>query len=148
MRRSRRFSSGAVLSMDSMVDIVFQLLIFFLFTFQIRLFETVVPMKMTSASPETETAAPAASAEPSILELEGDRQGSLTAIRLNGDPLSSLKELPARLAAPGRGGPRSVTLRPHPRLHFDHVIQAAMIVQDAGWTPQLMRRIPGPKGTP
>lgn len=80
------------LQMTPMIDIVFQLLIFFIMTFKIVALEGDFNIKMPSAAP-SEGAPDEDQLPPIVLKLSADAAGNLTSIMLNDQPLESFSEL-------------------------------------------------------
>ena len=127
--------------MDSMVDIVFQLLVFFLFTFQVRLFETILPAEIALPRPKP-AARPLEKDEkrPLLLRLEADGAGQLATATLDGQPLPNLAALPERLRGLEADRPmekRQVELHPADGVHYNVVVEAAGLVARSRWTLQL-----------
>jgi len=124
------------MGMEPMVDVVFQLLIFFLFSFHVRLLETLYPVEVISARPETRTL----DQNPPVVVLEAGPDGDLSAIRLDAAPLDSLADLENALRKWPAGqehADRRVFLRPATALKYEHVVAAALTIGRAGKQVQL-----------
>jgi biopolymer transport protein ExbD len=112
--------------MTPMIDIVFQLLIFFILTLRIAPaeaeFELKMPRRGTTASAEW-------TAMPMIVELTSHESGSLESIVLNGEALSGIEELQARIVRLVAENPQLTTaarveLRCEEELAYEHAIAA------------------------
>jgi len=142
MIRRRKRLDGEVpdLPMDPMVDVVFQLLVFFLFSFQVRMLETVLATEIAVPRPPSVQPVEKDDKPPLRLALEAGPDGVLTALSVDGEPVASLADLPAVLARREADRPaekRQVELRPADEVRYDGVVQAARAVADARWRPQL-----------
>ena len=117
------------LQMTPMIDIVFQLLVFFIMTFKIVApegdFNIRMPPPATTRSqemPDTPTL---------TLRLTADDQGNLTSIKLGDNPFSSMSELRVHIrnlvadeAGPGTASDREVELQCDYNLNYKYAIEA------------------------
>jgi biopolymer transport protein ExbD len=144
MRIRHSTSSGdekVQLQMTPMIDIVFQLLVFFIYSLKIAGqegdFNVKMPLAAPAAGPPSAIAVP-----PMKIRLRSDPEGRLAAVELNGralaarDPLEALRlEIIAVLGDDyGPGSIREsaeVEFDFDYRLHYEHVIQAITAV--SGW---------------
>jgi biopolymer transport protein ExbD len=139
-RRKRPHSEVPELPMDSMVDIVFQLLIFFLFTFQVRMLETVLATEIAVPRPPSAQPVEKDDRPPLQLVLQARPDGAIESLTLDGEPVASLEALATALARREADRPaekRQVALRPAEGVRYDGVVQAARVVAEARWRPQL-----------
>ncbi|MBN1853968.1 MAG: biopolymer transporter ExbD [Pirellulales bacterium] len=118
------------LQMTPMIDIVFQLLVFFVMTFRIALPEGDFSIQMPSASASA-TLEPQTS--PTLqVRLKARADGELTSITLDGTSMSDFTDLQQRIrrivrdsAGPGESGSdREVEIDCDYHLKYDYVIQA------------------------
>ena len=138
MRIRHSTSSGQEkieLQMTPMIDIVFQLLIFFIMTFKIVSMEGDFNIKMPQASPSaTQNIEP--DFPPMSLFLSAGEDGVISGIRLNNDPLPSFPDVNRRIIelvggqAPGVEGEDSaeIELEFDFNLHYEYVIGAITAV--------------------
>jgi biopolymer transport protein ExbD len=100
-------ASKIAIDMTPMIDIVFQLLIFFILTLQIAApegdFQVRMPQLGTAAAPATRELPPL------LVRLVSDRQGNLWQIQLNGQTLASFDELQQTIER-GLGGDARLTV--------------------------------------
>ena len=93
----RRLEKVAV-NMTPMIDVVFQLMIFFMLTFNIIApegdFDVRMPLSKSSAEPLDELQLP-----PIQVRLASDAEGVLTGISMNGEPVKDFDELRQRVAS-------------------------------------------------
>ena len=93
----RRLEKVAV-NMTPMIDVVFQLMIFFMLTFNIIApegdFDVRMPLSKSSAEPLDDLQLP-----PIQVRLVSDAEGMLTGILLNGEPVKDFDELRQRVAS-------------------------------------------------
>ncbi len=142
MIRRKNRSPGDVpdLPMDPMVDVVFQLLVFFLFSFQVRMLETVLATEIAVPRPPAVAPQDPDEKKPLQLAFQANADGSLAGLTLDQQPLASLESLPAALGRRETDRPpekRQVELRPADGLRYDVVVQAARVVAENRWHPQL-----------
>ena len=123
------------LQMTPMIDIVFQLLIFFIMTFKIVSMEGDFNIKMPQASPSTtQTIEP--DFPPMSLFLSADQDGEISGIRLNNDSMGSFPDVNRKIIelvggqAPGGGGEDTaeMELEFDFRLRYEYVIGAITAV--------------------
>ena len=92
----RRLEKVAV-NMTPMIDVVFQLMIFFMLTFNIIApegdFDVRMPLSKSSAEPLDDLQLP-----PIQVRLVSDAEGMLTGILMNGEPVKDFDELRQRVA--------------------------------------------------
>ena len=119
------------LQMTPMIDIVFQLLIFFIMTFKIVSMEGDFNIKMPQASPSTtQTIEP--DFPPMSLFLSADQDGVISGIRLNNDPMENFPDVNRKIIelvggqAPGADGEDTaeMELEFDFRLRYEYVIGA------------------------
>ena len=93
----RRLEKVAV-NMTPMIDVVFQLMIFFMLTFNIIApegdFDVRMPVSKSSAEPLDDLQLP-----PIQVRLVSDAEGMLTGILMNGEPVKDFDELRQRVAS-------------------------------------------------
>ena len=93
----RRLEKVAV-NMTPMIDVVFQLMIFFMLTFNIIApegdFDVRMPLSKSSAEPLDDLQLP-----PIQVRLASDAEGMLTGILMNGEPVKDFDELRQRVAS-------------------------------------------------
>ncbi|MEE2795855.1 MAG: biopolymer transporter ExbD [Planctomycetota bacterium] len=93
----RRLEKVAV-NMTPMIDVVFQLMIFFMLTFNIIApegdFDVRMPLSKSSAEPLDDLQLP-----PIQVRLASDAEGMLTGISMNGEPVKDFDELRQRVAS-------------------------------------------------
>ena len=93
----RRLEKVAV-NMTPMIDVVFQLMIFFMLTFNIIApegdFDVRMPLSKSSAEPLDDLQLP-----PIQVRLASDGEGMLTGISMNGEPVKDFDELRQRVAS-------------------------------------------------
>ena len=93
----RRLEKVAV-NMTPMIDVVFQLMIFFMLTFNIIApegdFDVRMPLSKSSAEPLDELQLP-----PIQVRLASDAEGMLAGISMNGEPVKDFDELRQRVAS-------------------------------------------------
>ena len=123
------------LQMTPMIDIVFQLLIFFIMTFKIVSMEGDFNIKMPQASPSTpQTIEP--DFPPMSLFLSADQDGEISGIRLNNDSMGSFPDVNRKIIelvggqAPGADGDDTaeIELQFDFRLRYEYVIGAITAV--------------------
>ncbi len=117
------------LQMTPMIDIVFQLLIFFIMTFKIVSMEGDFNIKMPQASPSTvQTIEP--DFPPMSLYLSADQDGVISGIRLNNDPMPSFPDVNRRIIelvggqAPGAEGEDTAEME----LEFDFNLRYEYVI--------------------
>lgn len=149
LRRKKKIQGDVPdLPMDSMVDIVFQLLIFFLFTFQVRMLETVLATEIAVPRPPSVQPLEKDDKGPLKLRLEAQADGTLKSATLEKEALGTLDALANALKQHEVDRPaekRKVELRPDESVRYDVVVQAARVVSSAGWHPQLGSKPAPPK---
>lgn len=119
MHLRKRISLGGVLiDMTPMIDVVFQLLAFFLMTFQVAAVEGDFNVKMPLAGPPIRQAIPSPTLH---LRLTANPEGELSAIALNGQPLDSFSALQARVVSliGTEQGPNATAVLPEVELDCD-----------------------------
>jgi biopolymer transport protein ExbD len=97
MRIRSRALPGVKIDMTPMIDIVFQLLVFFALTLKVSLLEGDLAML-----PPLETApggTQSLSVPPLLVVLHADDQGGLSSLELNGRPLAGTDQLHAQIVA-------------------------------------------------
>ncbi len=130
-----------------MVDVVFQLLVFFIFTFQIRVMERyywvrVAKTKAAQVTPES---------KPPKVKLQSRPDGELQAILLDEKPLQTPDDLAAELLRRPRSPesqPATVFVTPVGVLKYRNVVAVTMAIQRAGWAVALMRADSGAASSP
>ncbi len=135
-RRLRSQDRPDAMTLEPLVDVVFQLLVFFLFTFQVRLIERLYWAELPAVAPE------ARSVEANIqVRLLASDSGQLAALTVDGVRLETIEQfetlLRQRLVEPKSSVPR-VLLRPQGQLRFAYVMRATLAAQRAGCQPSLM----------
>ncbi len=140
MRRSRRRSSGpglerarGELSMDPMVDIVFLLLVFFLFTFQLRISEIQWSVETVVSGAGT----PADGEPPLKIEMTENSTGAAVIIAGRSVELSALRDYLLREGAGRSVEDRVALLRPVSRSRYEEIVEVAAAVESAEWSLQL-----------
>jgi biopolymer transport protein ExbD len=96
-KRQTAGSAKVELQMTPMIDVVFQLLAFFIMTFRIVASEGDLSVSMPSAAPSSEINP--TPEQPVRVTLAADDNGDLASIRFNQTPLAGLDELRARALA-------------------------------------------------
>ena len=114
-RRTRRNGDEQEMQMEPMVDVVFLLLVFFLFTFQVRLMEQLYLVEV----PGTAKAAELPTEEPLRVGLQATPTGGLAAIVMETEQYRSVEQfqeaLEAQAARQGIDATK-VSLKPASRL--------------------------------
>ena len=101
--RNRRKTEEIGLDMTSMIDIVFQLLIFFVMQFKVIELEGDFNIRMPAAGPSS--GAPDEDIqEPYRITLKSNADGELSGIKLDSNPMESLAELHQAVIARATGG--------------------------------------------
>jgi len=95
MRIRSRLPSGVQLDMTPMIDIVFQLLVFFAMT--LRVAEVEGDLAMLPPAGESSAGPGRDAALPLRISLRADEHGALRAVELNGRPLASISALNAEV---------------------------------------------------
>ena len=145
MKRRNRFRSHRAESPDDsnpMVDVVFLLLVFFLFSFQVKMIE--VHQQVRSAA-KAEAAAGEKESEQKLLTLIASPQGVLAGIQLDEQIIEHLEQLGEELGeypADLENAPR-LLISPQAGLHYRHVIQAADVARSLQWPIELVEVKPG-----
>jgi biopolymer transport protein ExbD len=127
MRIRSHPQSGIKIDMTPMIDIVFQLLVFFALTLKVASLEGDVAMQ-PSAERERRSAAPAL-VPPLAVALLADEHGGLRSVELNGRQLSGLAQLHDEVAAilgpdPALAKETEARLDCDPHLAYQHTIAA------------------------
>lgn len=136
MKLRRKGTSGSDkvdIQMTPMIDVVFQLLAFFMMSLKINAVEGDFNVKMPLAAP---SAGPVDSTLPPILiRLKADSSGKLAGIEVDGNPVRSFQEVHLKVrgllgdgAVPIEGEGAEVELDCDYNLHYQHVIQAVTAV--------------------
>jgi biopolymer transport protein ExbD len=122
------------MQMTPMIDVVFQLLTFFLFSFKIATVEGDFNIKMPLAAAQQSTAPPP-TVPPIQVRLTAGPNGDLTGIRLGQQPLASFEELHMQIRSlmpaspvPGSSDGAEVELDCDYNLKYQNVIQAITAV--------------------
>jgi biopolymer transport protein ExbD len=116
-----------------MIDIVFQLLVFFIMSFKISALEGDFNIKMPRAAVDQQVP-DSDQLPPMVLRLSADSAGQLASIRLNERPLSSFQELQQYLIGLLEGGPEEgmgeaeIELDCDYQLKYDYVVAAITAV--------------------
>jgi biopolymer transport protein ExbD len=121
------------LSMTPMIDVVFQLLVFFLFTFRPIVHEGQFDIYLSPPGAAVPTDLPAL--PPLAIQLIADGQGNLQGIRLGEAAMRSLEELTAEVATLTRGGALEdleAEIRADAHLKYTHVIATVNALTRAG----------------
>ena len=95
--RNQREQEKIELQMTPMIDIVFQLLVFFIMTFKIVASEGDFNIKMPIGAPSEGSIDDIV--PPMKLRLEADGNGTLTSISLQGRPISSMEQLTREISS-------------------------------------------------
>ena len=136
-RRTRRNGDEQEMQMEPMVDVVFLLLVFFLFTFQVRLMEQLYLVEV----PGTAKAAELPTEEPLRVGLQATPTGGLAAIVMETEQYRSVEQfqeaLEAQAARQGIDATK-VSLKPASRLKYRHVVEVAMAVRRSGLIVNLL----------
>ena len=86
------------LAMDPMVDIVFQLLFFFLFSFQIKSMEIIMPAQVVQEKKGSGVVVEKKDIQKNVrMELFSSKDGSLKEVKLNEESVSSLSLIESKL---------------------------------------------------
>ena len=136
-RRQIRFQVQPEMQMEPMVDVVFQLLVFFIFAFQVRVMEQHYWVRLAAA----EKSAKAAPEKPLKVELQARPDGQLAELVLAGQRLDTLSQLESALRQrprPGKSAESTVFVKPVALLKYKHVVEAAMVIRHAGWGVSLL----------
>ena len=126
MRIRSRLAGRVPIDMTPMIDIVFQLLIFFVLTFRIAQPEGEFEMQM----PRGRTAGAATSEiPPMIVVLESSDAGALESVSFNNEPLAGLEQLHQRVSSLVAENPHLTTdgrveLRCDHHLAYEHAVAA------------------------
>ncbi len=155
----RHIESGETkidLQMTPMIDIVFQLLVFFIMSFKIVAQEGDFNVRMPLAQPREGPVNPDNILPPMQLRLRSDAQGNLVGITLNDQPFSSLDELHYFIIGsvggedPATREDAEVEIDCDYNLHYEYVIAAITAV--SGYvdetTGQIVKLIDKIKFTP
>jgi biopolymer transport protein ExbD len=138
-------------AMTPMIDVVFQLLAFFILTFRIIAAEGDFSIAMPSAAPAINAVPPPV--EPLYVQLSADAAGKLVDVRVNGRSLGpDMDALHGHVAlVAGIGGPSNlradveVKLDCDPHLHYEHAMAAlsavAAYVDEDGNAAILIERV-------
>jgi biopolymer transport protein ExbD len=126
MFRKRRTSMAAdkvELQMTPMIDVVFQLLAFFIMTFRIIAQEGDFNIKMPSVAPQ-EGPVEEPPVQPVRITLLSDGKGELAGIRYNDTPLAQMSDITGKIvelvgADPG-SGPSSLRRQQEVEIHADY----------------------------
>lgn len=137
--RKLRQNDDAEMALAPMVDVVFQLLVFFIFAYQIRIMEQFYWVRVPESSP----AARSDDAPPLRVRLEAGTDGALAGIVVDDRLWSTWAEFEAALAdRPAAGGEaRSALLQSAAGLKYRHVVRAALALQQRGWTVSLLEAV-------
>ncbi len=119
-----------------LVDVVFLLLVFFIFSYQVRVLEQYywvkVPPSAAGTARETRLA---------TVRLEATAAGDLAAITADGRRWATLdefaSEIPSRLPPPNAAP--TILVEPAGALHYEHVVDVSMAIRQNGWQPGLLR---------
>ena len=130
IRRSGATGATVELQMTPMIDIVFQLLVFFVMTFKIVLPEGDFNIKMPLAAPQEGVPAEN-SLPPIIVRIIADADGKLSGLRMNNQPLESFNELHHRIIRLVRDdqGPGSVAESAEVELDCDYHLKYQYIIE-------------------
>jgi biopolymer transport protein ExbD len=122
------------LQMTPMIDVVFQLLAFFIMTFKIASIEGDFNIRMPLAAAQ-QTSTPPATVPPIQVRLTAGPDGELTGIRMGQQPLGSFEELHLQIRSllpaapiPGASDGAEVELDCDYNLKYENVIQAITAV--------------------
>jgi biopolymer transport protein ExbD len=122
------------MQMTPMIDVVFQLLTFFLFSFKIATVEGDFNIKMPLAAAQ-QTSTPPPTVPPIQVRLTAGPDGELTGIRMGQQPLASFEELHLQIRSllpaspvPGASDGAEVELDCDYNLKYENVIQAITAV--------------------
>lgn len=132
------------LHIDPMVDVVFQLLVFFLFSFHLRQMEILLQAQVVRQGAAAKAALPVA------VHLEADARGQLQTLRLE-QRVVSLAELPRELAELRRQRQPAdcqAVLWPEDGLHYEHVVAVSQAIVEAGWDIRFGQRTVNGGGGP
>lgn len=133
MRKKRRDASELELPMDPMVDIVFQLIIFFLFTFQIKVMEDMKVAELTQPG-IVEKGEP-----PPVLMLKSSPEnpkGLAIEVLLNDKKIEAgIAGIAERLSQLKQA--EFVALVPEDRIIMREVVNALAEIKKTGWKPKL-----------
>ena len=138
------------LQMTPMIDIVFQLLVFFIMTFKIVLPEGDFNIRMPS--PSTNTQQPPTDIVPKQVFMTAGEDGSLQTLRLNDDVLGNFASLRNRIreqindaGGPGTAPDQEVEIVADFDLHYENVIKAITAVSgyidESGQRHKLIEKI-------
>lgn len=133
---------SADLAMDPMVDIVFQLLIFFLFSFQIKSMEILVPAQVAQEKKGYGAVVEKKDSQKNVrMELVSGKDGGLVEIKLNQESFGSLDLIESKLkiiiSKPEFS--KIVEIWSDDDLKFENVINALFEVQRCNAKVQLGR---------
>lgn len=132
LRRARN-NDPIELNMTAMIDIVFQLLIFFIMTLNIVTPEGDFNIKMPLSAPASGQIDPTLS-QTIKLTISADGGGTIAGMRMGENPVSDFNELRARILSTvqAAGGPGKadieVELDCDPQLHYEYVVKAITAV--------------------
>ena len=140
MVRKSRLKNESEMPMAPMVDVVFLLLVFFIFTYQVRVLERYywvgIPPSRRGAVTE---------GKPVMVRLEATAGGELAAIVSDSQRWSTLDEfvweMQRRFQAPGSARP--ILVEPAGILKYEHVVAVSMIIRQNGWQLSLLAHEPG-----
>jgi len=130
------------LAMDPMVDIVFQLLIFFLFSFQIKSMEIIMPAQVVQEKKGSGVVVEKKDIQKNIrMELFSSKDGSLKEVKLNEESVSSLNLIESKLKIiiSNPEFSKIVEIWSDDSLKFENVINALYEVQRCNAKVQLGR---------
>ena len=130
------------LAMDPMVDIVFQLLIFFLFSFQIKSMEIIMPAQVVQEKKGSGVVVEKKDIQKNVrMELISSKDGSLKEVKLNEESVSSLSLIESKLKIiiSNPEFSKIVEIWSDDSLKFENVINALYEVQRCNAKVQLGR---------
>jgi biopolymer transport protein ExbD len=144
----RRDDEKVQLQMTPMIDIVFQLLVFFIMTFKIVLPEGDFNVKMPQNAPAEGTPN---EEEDTLMrvEMKADADGKLTTRTLDGESFTDFKDLGnkiyARVSSAGETADAKVEIHCDYQLHYEYVIGAMGVISsrmtDSGEVVSLVQNI-------
>lgn len=143
IRNSDAHQDKAELNMTSMIDIVFQLLVFFIMTFKITALEGDFTVKMPRVSSQNESIEDTFE-DPIRIELKADEDGSILDIIVNGESkgqdFGELAKHVVALAGPPGPERRKMTSETEIEFDCDYDLKYAEVI--AGITAVSGRRLP------
>lgn len=156
---SRRRLEKLAINMTPMIDVVFQLMIFFMLTLNIIApegdFDIRMPQARSAGPPSDDLQLP-----PIRVRLASNPAGGLQTIRMNGEPVADFTDLQQRVAgiidaaaaSGGAAGDVELELDCDEQLDYAHVVQAITAVSgriENGRVVEMVKKISfAPPGTP